>query len=149
MFWFSPTNASKNVEGFVAHQHREMRNRILHIYDLILTLIHLQIKSCQIALREENSKIPIQDGHRRKQWVNVIDNLPSSFNTWLTPHSLIWHVFIWPDDFSFFLVLCQLPLPELWAFCPNNFKICETKGGCRTPAGPLVNITEAEWTELK
>ena len=67
MFWFSPTNASKNVEGFVAHQHREMRHRILHIYDLILTLIHLQIKSCQIALREENSKIPIQDGHRRKQ----------------------------------------------------------------------------------
>ena len=37
------------------------------MHDLILTLIHLQIKSYQIALREENSKIPTQDGHRGKQ----------------------------------------------------------------------------------
>ena len=105
----------------IAQEHREIGNGI-HSHSF-----HTEVKL--------PSKIPTQCGHRGKTWRNVIYKFLSSVNTWLTPDT--WHFGINSRFFLlFFLVFSQLLLPELWAFCPQNFKIFDTWGEGFPPTPP-------------
>ena len=53
MVWFFPTNACKRVEGFVAHPHRETRNRFSNPrFNLNTDTFTYQILSNRVKRRE-------------------------------------------------------------------------------------------------